>query len=555
MKRKPRKRLAAFKVGLALSILITPFCFYKIAQPVSALNNVITENNYGSFSRGVRTLSFNGTTYFSMAFVEGNLNGIYNGSVQINLANASPLSNFAIICENCHVVSTGTNVVTIEFYGVSQWFIYFESDNATIGNFNVLSLTNWNMTYLERSDSAVQVNIQNRLTTLQNYVDGIEGLLSTANGYLNTIANNPGGSSSSTVNNIDVNVDLIADDLSLIHSETGGILSSLLDFLTDGVGGYIALSDVIDAIDNTTNQLIDVNTNLTNIYNTLSGIRTTLTNIDTNLSNIDSLIDTISWQSYTTPSAIKYSYDGSTYNNYSSGDLSFTNTGKIYLQLTSQAYRYTRLYKLTLPFYYYNSANNGGFHLVSVDPSVGSTASSICSFYLTGATEQIVIYFAVDSSINASSIYIEFESDVKKGSLSSRGSMSLSYISPDDIEYWQMLQFFDQYKYNKLILEAIKNVSISVSNNTEQNTINNINNYDSNFTQIHTVEDNYYNNFTNNNTNIVSDLNTKLQAPQGFLSATNFIKALFPRVVDNSAIVGFPYFLIIAAIVLFCLLG
>jgi hypothetical protein len=226
------------------------------------------------------------------------------------------------------------------------------------------------------------------------------------------------------------------------------------------------------------------NTSLSTLVTTARNILTKVTNIETVINTLDTQLDTISWNNYTTPSAIKYSFDGSTYTSYSSGDILFTNTGKIYLQLTSQAYRYTRLYKLVLPFYYYNSANNGGFKLITVDPAVGTTTQTVTSFYFTGATEQLVIYFSVDSSINASSIYIEFESEVKKGSLSARGSMSLQYIDQTDIEYWQLMSIMKQYNYyesqlkdNKTIIELLREfingnttTNNSVDNNDQSNT-------------------------------------------------------------------------------------
>lgn len=555
MKKHQKKRIGAFIVGLVLSIMITPFCFYKLSESVQAAGNVITYNSYGSTERGVVNVAYNGTTYMTDSFIRFNFNGNYNGILGINLSGASPLSNLAVVPDNCHIISTSTNYIQIEFYGVNQCEVHFTGWQALVGSFDIQSVI-WNsMTKVSDSDSAQLVNIVNRLTTLNGYNDQIESLLTTNNQLLNTIAANGGSGGTSYVNEINVNVDHIADDLNLLKASNDSILDELLGFFSDGLGHVLTIDNVVNAIKDTTTALLGIQSQLTSIGTTLNSINTTLNNINSSINSLDTQLDTISWINYTTPTSLSYKYRSEdSWNSYTSGDLSFTSTGDIFLQIPSQAYRYPRLYKLTIPFYYYNNANNGGYNL-SVVENVASTNSNIVQFYKTSSQGQITIYFISYSSVNSSSIYLKFHSDVKKGSLSSRGSFSLQYIDDNDIEYWQLLDIMNNYSMQQQILTALENLSINVHGDIVQQTETVINNYDTNFNTIHNIENNFTNNFDSVNPGVLDLFNTNLQIPQGFVEGSNFIKVLFPKVIDNSSLVGFPYFLILAIVVLIVLLG
>ena len=142
MKKHFKKRLAAFKVGLVLSIMITPFCFYELLDTVQAAGNVITYNSYGSTERGVVNVAYNGTTYMTDSFIRFNFNGNYNGVLGINLSGASPMSNLAVVPDNCHIISTSTNYIQIEFYGVNQCEVHFTGWQALVGQFDIQSVYN-----------------------------------------------------------------------------------------------------------------------------------------------------------------------------------------------------------------------------------------------------------------------------------------------------------------------------------------------------------------------------------------------------------------------------
>ena len=562
MKKFFKKRLAAFKVGLVLSIMITPFCFYKMSETVYGLTNVITYNNYGSFSRTNEAFGLSATTAsvnLGCSSVVGELNGIYNGVVTINysIGNGLSIANFSVIPENCHIISYSSSACTIEFYGVSNWTVTFlETQTKNVASLwedlTIQSLSGWNMTYLERSDSAVMVNIQNRLSDLKTYTDGIEGLLTTNNQLLTTIANNGGSGGSSTVNNIDINVDHIADELSLLKTSNDSILDELLGFFTDGLGQMLTIESVIDAIETTTTALTGIQTQLTSIGTTLNSISTTLNNINTAIQNIDNKIDTITW------------IDGDNISNGTSltkdnfGTVQISNADEIYYKLTfpDNDLNKNRLYKIRLALQNSNAAfrsqlkikfinrgnvnNNEAYNMLDYSNYfINPVNSYYIDLYLWGAfNSYYIICFTGNTVIT-----------------SYNSNANCYYIEDTDIEYWTMLNYINQYNSQRKILEALQNLSINLNGDIIQQTETVINNYDTNFNTIHNIETNYVNNFDTTNPGVQTLLNSNLTLPDGFVEGSNFIKVLFPKVVDNSSLIGFPYFLILAIVVLIVLLG
>ena len=561
MKKYHKKRLAAFKVGLVLSIMITPFCF---SMKVFA----------DQYTYGVYTYGYGKASYVVEPFTSSNTSR-WNYKATITFGNdkytsmdvavtVTGLNNYsAVLTENCEVtymnVSSSLIIVRMKCQVSAKIEVYTSSLPQVVDAWNygnpVTTYSDGQFDYVANMNTYV-VNGYGVLQTTRDYVGAV-------NASIITLQSQLGYSTSDTLKDT---LDTIKTEI-LAAGVANTAMLTQLGKLTDidGKLGQIkanldALNLIgIDVVDHLEDYFSDVQgidniySNLVSLNNKLDTIITSLSNIQTSINNIDNSIDTISWVDFTTPTEIYYSKTGN--DDYVAFNTNVTFTTKnIYLKIPTLAVRYNHLFKLTLPCSYYNSVSNGGY--IMDDLTIESNAVNIrVLYYTTTPNSQLVVYFVFDVAVNGSNLYLKISNNSTTGRLTYGGDMSLKYLPVDDIEYWQLSSYFNQYEYNKKILEAINNVTISVSNNTEQNTINNISNYDQSKTAVNNVQNNYINNFNNNNSTIVSELSTKLTVPQGFINASQFIKALFPRVVDNSNIVGLPYYIIIAAVVLFCLLG
>lgn len=506
MRKHFKKRLAAFKVGLVLSIMITPFCF---VDKVYAQNGIFFNNSIMTWSQLSYLFTENFDTgdpcYLSIC---GSFDGVYDGTITLTYdAGGDPvlsMPSYKFYPVNCHIDSITNTTITLSFTGQNYVeLIVQETAGFTIGGTGIQFLSAAGS--MSKISDSVAEDLHQIGTDIYSALFNVRTDVAFMKVYFNRLLNNLFGD---------------PDD----QSDYG--------MAGDVYGIYYELQDVKYRI---------------------QVMSSTIDNIYAAVQNIDSQIDTISWQNFTTPSQIDYSYDDANFTTYTSGNINIT-SNKLIIRIPSQAFRYTRLYKLTLPFYYYNNANNGGFKLVNVYPSA-STTDKIVSYYTTGSTEQMVIYFCVNSSVNASNIYINLEFDNKKGSLSARGSMSLQYIDQNDIEYWQLLNIMNQFDYNQKILEAIKSVTINIEGDIINQTENVINDYDFNFEIINDVESSFTNNFETINSNVRSTLTEKVVVPQDFENGSNFMKVLFTKFVDGDTSVRLPYYLLLAVVVLVVLLG
>lgn len=137
----------------------------------------------------------------------------------------------------------------------------------------------------------------------------------------------------------------------------------------------------------------------------------------------------------------------------------------------------------------------------------GNIIKSINNYYVDNSSRYLKIYFYSYLASNASrNITIHIKSKVS--SLRFDNNCSFLCIDNNDIEYWQLLSYFNEYRYyvksmeyessveSKLddILTAINNIHINV---TEQDIDNITNNFDNDITTIHNVEVNFDNSFGN----------------------------------------------------------
>ena len=144
-----------------------------------------------------------------------------------------------------------------------------------------------------------------------------------------------------------------------------------------------------------------------------------------------------------------------------------------------------------------------------------------------------------------------FEKETTKGGLYARGSMKLEYIDQNDIEYWQLLRFFDQYNMNRQLLNAIQGVSINITQEdiTEMNT--NITEYNTTMTDINQIENNYINNFNTIDNNI--DLTNNSSPSVNLVDARLQFNSVFNDITADLRIRGLLIFVLICGIILILL--
>lgn len=545
---KKKKSIVLKKIIVSiLSILFVVYAYCpSILQVKADTSNVITYNSYGSTTRGTRGFEAFGSTYALIGFIDFNFNGQYNGIINIYLTGASPMSNFSVICENCHILSQSTNYLQIEFYGQNNVSVNFVMKNATAGSFDIQSVTYQSMTKVSDSNSAELVNIKNRLSDIKTYTDGIESLLSTNNSLLNDIKANTanGGSSSSTVNNIDVNVDLIADDLNLLKTSSDGILGALVSFLTDSVGGILTVENVIDAIETTTTALLGVQTQLTTINGQLTSITNLLTSIDTNLQNIDQTIDTITWNN---DIAISYTF----YDDQMNIITSSTRLNEFYVKTNALTYP-NRMYYLEIPFgrndYYgdYPDVQYGYFYNNQFYPIYNAVQYKGVSRYITYM--YIVPYFYSSSSTYTYGFKITYN---RTATTYLNSNTVRKYIDDSDIEYWTLLSYFNQYEYNKKLLERINSINISITQNDIDEMNTNITEYNNTMTDINQIENNYINNY--NTTNTAIDLTDNSAPSVDLIQGRQRFNSVFNDITGDLRIRGWLIFILICAIILIIL--
>ena len=330
--------------------------------------------NADQLTYGIYTYQYGKASYVTEPFTSSN-NTRWNYKTTIDFANnmytsidvavtVNPLNNYtAVMCENCNLtyinVSSNLIVIRMKCRLTAKVEIYSSTAPLIVDAWNygnpVTTYTDANFDY--------DANMNTYIVRTEQHVETIEAYVGAVNRSIISLANDLGYSSTHTLES-----DLNAIKTAVIASgvNQSALLTQLnkladIDNKLTSINANISATNVgiIDMVDHLEDYFSDIQ-NVDNIFSKLTALNdkletiiTTLNNINTAINNIDTQIDTISWKTYTTPSSIAYAYGDNTssYTNYTSGNIPFTNP-RIILRLATQALRYTRLYKLTLPLIY-----------------------------------------------------------------------------------------------------------------------------------------------------------------------------------------------------------
>lgn len=362
--------------------------------------------------------------------------------------------------------------------------------------------------------------------------------LQTSNGYLTDILANTNDIESylAAENNgvNDTDVEILLNSIKTTQTSTATNIADCETYLNQIKGqvttirsllGTLNINDpdqmtIIDAVNYIAasqtlleTKLDTISGQLTTMSSMLSTISTTLTNLLSTVQNIDNLIDTISWSSISNNN-IGWSTSNTGEYNYSTNTRPFENNNIIYFdtKITQNANNMNGMLKIILP--YAVTASNYDFISKSVIDIISSNGNSVqnCDYFikLGFASIEIYLYNIVALPYNSSySLNLRITlSETTRNIYKYTNSASVSYIPNTDIEYWQLLSYFQQIKqystvnafdqslYSKLneILTAINNLNLSV-NVSDQDVQDVTNDFDTDIDTIHNIENDYGLNF------------------------------------------------------------
>lgn len=247
------------------------------------------------------------------------------------------------------------------------------------------------------------------------------------NGLIAAINSISGGSGGSSI------------DYTALLTAANGLLQNIYNNLPS-LSGSLDLSTLLSAVQNIYSKVNNIDSTITNIYNSIIQLTS---DILTRLDSIDSIIDTISWNSATF-SNLGISTD---LTNWQSSDLSAL---KFYQAIQVSSFG-QNLYKFVtgvrtnwlnraeysptdIKFYLFNNSTKA---LNQLD----------LPFYISNENRTITLYINANLFMqNDYYLLIEYSNRVN---LRYDRSVSLNYITPDDIEYWTIVSFINDYQYYK----------------------------------------------------------------------------------------------------------
>ena len=356
------------------------------------------------------------------------------------------------------------NYVTLQTDGITNTDIETKLNLIT----SYEQLINGYLTNIDTNLSSVisnQSSANSLLGDIEDNTDGIETLLTAIEGTL--IINGV-----SSIGQIASTQAAILAALSSNGSETlYDLVTDIVDMFTDPNGGLIAELTTLNALVNTTNQKLDE-------------IKTTLGNINTSINNIDNQIDTISWQNlYTGDIGWSTAYNGTFSYNNNTRPLQNNKTVYFNTDITISADVSNSIIKVKLPYAITTSSGSlSTFKFDLVNNSDGKSCNA--KYYVDLSNYSTLVYFYDFNTVPYSSsykLYIKIDSTVLYSAFykySANGYVDI--ITNNDIEYWKLLEYFNQYNYQKQMLDLINinvdsETSLTIYNNDNQ-ILDNINN-------------------------------------------------------------------------------
>ena len=248
-----------------------------------------------------------------------------------------------------------------------------------------------------------------------------------------------------------------------------------------GAVGFINdnLTDVRSKLQSVITLMTTTNSKLDTLITSATNILTKVTSIDTALQNIDNTIDIITWNNITDFNFLGASLN---YSNNDNENFSLSNVygKKVYIGiiLPLNVLNQINLLKLSIPY--------SITHYDQIEEiNILSYGNPVTPVYWNGARNHMDVYFNLSGAVQTNRIInIEITFKTNQTIYYQRSYVTtVNNINPDDIEYWNLLGFLNQYEFynqqlkdNKSIIEKLS--ELILGNNTTNNSV--INNDQSN---------------------------------------------------------------------------
>ena len=365
-------------------------------------------------------------------------------------------------------------------------------------------------------------NAQAYLGDISGYVDGVEGYLakqyngtydSDVEQLLNSIKTDQ-QTGNTTLSSVNTRISNLQNYLQTVIGvwDINDPPLNIIQALNSIAGDMTSLESEVSTLSSYVN---DIKTKVNSINDKLTLMQQDLASLLATVQNIDNLIDSISWKdinvtfdgysldgnNFTVPTSQTTIRQGYSYIKFSGFFNGNGNSVLHYMKLPIAFNTLSERYKNNIEFEFYSSSmvkiNDVSYYSFNVGGAV------YLFFNLVSSGTNAIVIKPITSSLyyyDTSLSYFE------------------KYILSNDIEYWQLISYFNEYNYYKStlnyesivtsklddILTAINNISMNV-NITDQQVQNITENFDQDINTIHNIENNFGLNFDGWDDQISSD--------------------------------------------------
>lgn len=550
MKKKRGLKTQLLVTSLVLTCFLSSFSFVRAAYAFSPHYFSYTHGSVsiGTYIEEANTVT---ATSFDIATVCAfNFDAYYSGTVTLKWSHDTSnyqqhLTEWSVVAVGAKIDSLTSGQVVFRVYDQKNFQVilhYYAANLATIPSddpgFNFTSatssltaVTNHNSEYdnIKSIDTRLQTmntnfvnlisaanNAQSYLGDISGYVDGVEGYLakqyngnydSDVEQLLNSIMTDQ-QSGNNTLSSVNTRINNLQTYLSTVIGawDVNDPPLNIIQALNSIAGDMSSLESDISTLNSYVN---DIKNNVNSINSKLTQMAQDLSSLLSTVQNIDNLIDTISWNDYesdfywsTEPTADRTLWSNSAINSnlYETLYIYFkvpTDPGNKLVRFTRRMYANSNNQSLVIEPYGIVGGNIGigNFNIWTSyqRPFIEIYIYPPFNFSIASTN---YICCKVTSTNNNTYIYLS-STDTAKG-----------YINTTNIEYWQLISYFDQMKqysivndfdqqlYSKLneILAAINSINFNV-NVTDQDVQDITTDFDTDIETIHNIENNYGLNF------------------------------------------------------------
>lgn len=488
---------------------------------VSASSGTYYLLDIGTYGQLGQYLDNNANTGYTYKYVVTiSLKAKYNGTIGIttstNITNTDRIATY-----NCELDNSSNTLFTLRIYNSSFCSFTYETNNS-----KTFTPSSNSLTKVADIDYYPQLgDINTKLTNVYSKIDDLETYSQSTNAYIALIQAETNDINTS-VDNIESDVDIIRQGIATSNTSLNDINTNTTTIKNDVSNMLTTLTTMSADISNGVADIVTINTTLSGISQNLSNLYARVNEINQNVAdieyilnnnilpaingitnavnNIDNAIDNITWL-YDDVEFLGVTTDFSTYTYSGSG---VENCYAVF-QLTNSLPAKDYLYHIRVYLDSRNQNNNEALALNYVT-GTNNALQQVEILYYENSRYYHDYYFKFRNVVNLTSplrVSMKF-SQATYTATQIQNNSYLGYLKQEDIEYWQLMSCFNEYRYyvrtmeyesgieSKLddIISAINNIHINV---TEQDIDNITNNFDNDITTIHNVEVNFDNSFGN----------------------------------------------------------